>query len=590
MVRWFSIVAFLLIGQYCLGQEDDFIELISIGDEAAVNYDYLILDSVADEFSLLEVAKAELFESYFRGISLLHQRYWEVSIDHLERAFKQADRFGDTCMMVKSIHNISVNQYYLRDHEAALRSMEKVLAYNSKCSNRPKLLLNVGSTYLKLGQYEEAFKNLKEAEKMGLNDYPYVLPFVYNQLGDWYALQKDSINALNTRRNVFKHIDTVQWKAHVNVLLSALSNQTREYYMAYGEDSGIVYFQKTFSLARKYGMHKGLSTIFSAKAKYLNANGAYDSAKIYNIKSFVEADKINDQRLMGLALENLTTSLENKVVISNLKGEKAGLQRNIAIIGGLGLFALSTLLIVLTRQRLKHQKLLRIQEEERHGQQIQAVLSSHELQVMQALAEGQEHERKRLSQELHDTVGNMLATLKLQFESLSELLGLADGKGTTKVMNTAKLIDETCVEVRRISHNLSTGMISKMGLIGSIKQLVTTINKTGKFDIELNSDGDDLELVGDTEVHLYRVIQEIISNVIKHSQAGFVSIQITKHEKEVNVIVEDNGKGFDLELVKKEQRGMGLMNLESRVKQLGGQLVIDSKVGRGTTVIIDISL
>lgn len=590
-MKRFFVTLYLIVGSLtCLGQTVDFDDLINQGNSASENYDFVKLDSIADEFSFLKNERAELFESYFRGLSLLYEGNWDVSIDQLNRARKLAIGFADTCWITRAIHNISVDQYYLGDHQEALSSMKKILSYGGDCVNRPRVLLNVGSTYLMLSQYDEAISYLEEAEKIGLETYPYVLPFVYNQMGEWHAIQKDSIKAFEIRRKAFKYIDTVKWKGHIDVLMNATTNQTREAFDAYGADSGDLYFKKAFELGNRYNMNRGLSSLFSAKAKYLNAQGQYDSAKFYNVKSFIEADKVNDKILTASAMENLTTSLENKVLISNLKGEKAGLQRNIAIIGGLGLFALSTLLIVLTRQRLKHQKLLRIQEEERHGQQIQAVLSSHELQVMQALAEGQEHERKRLSQELHDTVGNMLATLKLQFESLSELLGLADGKGTTKVMNTAKLIDETCVEVRRISHNLSTGMISKMGLIGSIKQLVATINKTGKFDIEFNYDGEDLELVGDTEVHLYRVIQEIISNVIKHSQAGLVSIQITKHEKEVNVIVEDNGKGFDLELVKKEQRGMGLMNLESRVKQLGGQLVIDSKVGRGTTVIIDISL
>ena len=515
---------------------------------------------------------------------------YEASESYLESSLKYAQTFGDSCWTARSLHNLAVVSFYLGKEKRGINLVKKALEIGSDCVSKSKLMLTLGASYRHLEQFDSALFYLRYSIRASLQEDTLVVPYAINHIGDWYA-QNDSLRkAITFRSSIVKWIDTIRYPGHITVYSDFLVNQARDYFSFDMPDSGFAFYQKGLEFAKAQSLPRNFGRLYSGIASYYNSINEFDSATYYFIRAFSESDAISDREGRMIAMENLTTSLENKVLISNLKGEKAGLQRNIAIIAGLALVALCTLLIVLTRQRLKHQKILRIQEEERHGQQLHQVLSSHELQVMQALAEGQEHERKRLSQELHDTVGNMLATLKLQFESLSELLGLSEGKETVRVMNTAKLIDETCVEVRRISHNISTGMISKMGLVAALRQLVGTIKGTGKFEVELNYDGEDLELEGDTEVHLYRVIQEIISNVIKHSEANHVSIQITKHEKELNIIVEDNGKGFNVEKVKEARKGMGLMNLESRIAQLGGHLVIDSKEGRGTTIIIDMGL
>lgn len=566
---------------------DNLIDLVSRGLEANELQNTALLDSVANAISYSKVPEANIYTNYFRGMSEFYQTSYEAAESYLEQSLKYSTTFGDTCWISRCLHNLAVVSFYLSKERLGTRLVRKALSFRSECVNRSKLLLTLGASYRHLEQFDSSLFYLKAAVNTSRMGDTLVYPYAVNQICEWYAQHDSFSKAINTRNSIIHWVDTSKYRGHYDVLCNYLANQSRDYFSLGMPDSGFFYYNKGMAFIEENELLYNLGGLYSYVADYYNSIEEFDSATFYFMRAFAADESSGDKPGRIAAMENLTTSLESKVLISNLKGEKAGLQRNIAIITGLGILALSTLLIVLTRQRLKHQKVLRAQEEEKHGQQLQQVLSAHELQVMQALAEGQEHERKRLSQELHDTVGNMLATLKLQFESLSDLMRGSD-RQNVKVDNTAKLIDETCVEVRRISHNLSTGMVSKMGLIAALRQLVATISSTGKFKIELNHDGDDLDVGGDTEVHLYRIIQEIISNAIKHSGADHISIQVTKHEKELNVIVEDDGKGFDLKQVKKDQKGIGLLNLESRVKHLGGELVIDSKKGRGTAIIIDI--
>ena len=133
--------------------------------------------------------------------------------------------------------------------------------------------------------------------------------------------------------------------------------------------------------------------------------------------------------------------------------------------------------------------------------------------------------------------------------------------------------------------NLSPGILEEFGFVSAIQGLVTKINQTGVIHFELSTFGLQYRLRKEYELALYRIIQELINNVLKHAEAKYVTLQIGYREGNIIIMMEDDGKGFE---INQHRDGYGLKNLETRTKLLNGTMNIDSHIGTGTSVSIEI--
>jgi signal transduction histidine kinase len=158
----------------------------------------------------------------------------------------------------------------------------------------------------------------------------------------------------------------------------------------------------------------------------------------------------------------------------------------------------------------------------------------------------------------------------------------------TSLKNAFDLLVESAKEVRSISHSMIPNALIKSGLVAAVRDFVNRMG-TEKLKINLVVLGLNERLPENIETVIYRVLQELINNIIKHAQANEVTIQLIRESNEFMLMVEDNGKGFDLEKTM-QQQGIGLKNITSRVEYLNGQVNYDTAVGKGTTVIIEIPL
>ena len=140
-----------------------------------------------------------------------------------------------------------------------------------------------------------------------------------------------------------------------------------------------------------------------------------------------------------------------------------------------------------------------------------------------------------------------------------------------------------------MSHNMMPNTLIKLGLASAIKEFITKIGNVPNLKIDLEIVGLDQRLEENTETTLYRAIQEIVTNIIKHSKANKISIQLIRHDNELSVLIEDNGIGFDTSKIN-EFEGIGLKNIISRVEFVNGTVNFDSTPGKGTTVVIDVPL
>lgn len=564
--------------------------LVVFSERAVQARDYETLEENAKLFYKWDGIDARLYENYYLGIVAQNTYQYESSKTYFLKAIELSRSTGDSCYLGRSLQMLSVSYFYLSKKRKLISVGREIIDEELPCISEAKIYLSIGAAYRRLNSFDTARTYLDLALEIGKKEEPIVVPFVYNHICDILSETGDSLSAIRLRRKVLEWLDTASYSNHKGLYISYLGNQARDYISVGLLDSGVSFYNMGLDYALKTGNKYPLPSLYCAYALYWSQSKNYDSANFYYIKAFSAAESAKNYDIRQLALDNIQIALGNKVLLQELKSEKASLQRNISILIGAGVLLLCLLLIRLSRQRTKHQEVLRAKDAEVHQKELEGLLAGQEVQVVEALVEGQEHERKRLSQELHDTIGSMLATLKLQFESLTDLFDVSNDKQESKIEFTNDLLDRTCIEVRRISHNLSSGMVSKVGVVEAIRQVSNNINSSGKLAVEFVSEVDDINLQGDAAVHLFRVVQELFSNIIKHSKASKLSVQISAFENEVTLIIEDNGVGFDYQKALREGKGLGLSNLATRVQQLNGQLNIDSAIGRGTTAIIELTV
>lgn len=198
----------------------------------------------------------------------------------------------------------------------------------------------------------------------------------------------------------------------------------------------------------------------------------------------------------------------------------------------------------------------------------------------------QEEERKRLSRDLHDDVGIKLSAIKMFLSSLYDKAFDINNKEILALARTSdELIGETMEDVRQLLVNLSPGVLEEFGYTTAVEGIVNKINETERLHFNLVIFGLKQRLHKDYELALFRITQELINNILKHAEAKQVSVQIGKRDEKIILMIEDDGKGFD---VKSKKEGYGLHNLEIRTKLMSGTLTVDSQLGKGTSVLIEI--
>ena len=228
---------------------------------------------------------------------------------------------------------------------------------------------------------------------------------------------------------------------------------------------------------------------------------------------------------------------------------------------------LAALLFYITYNNRQKQKNIKLQVEQEQLRNIAVITAEDE-------------ERKRIAKDLHDGAGQQLSAIKMNLSAVAH-------KNPDKALNTImEKLDDAVKEVRNVSHMMMPTVLLSNGIIEAIKNLAYKINQSKKLTIttkfvDLTNDIDEK-----IQTTLYRIVQECFNNIIKHSHASDVNLQIIQHPNHLTLMIEDNGKGFNPNNM---LLGMGLRNIESRVSYINGILHIDSSPGNGTTITIDVN-
>ena len=228
--------------------------------------------------------------------------------------------------------------------------------------------------------------------------------------------------------------------------------------------------------------------------------------------------------------------------------------------------------------KLKAQSQLSKKQEEINEQKIASILKDQELKLVKASIKGQNNERERIALELHDSIGGNIAGIKL----------LLNNSDTSDLTSINLQIDETYRQVRDLSHNLIPKKFSKNNFCNILREYLNNILKGSSITSNINAyPVEDVDLLDESlQAEIFKIIQELITNTIKHAKASSIDIQINLIDNVLGIIFEDNGIGFNAQ---KQTNGIGFKNMKSRLKKISGVLNIDSNPKIGTIISIEIS-
>ncbi|MEM7550465.1 MAG: sensor histidine kinase [Bacteroidota bacterium] len=288
-------------------------------------------------------------------------------------------------------------------------------------------------------------------------------------------------------------------------------------------------------------------------------------------------ENLNSIRLLETKYQ--TEKKENEIALQKAEIKQKTAERNNLLVSLAVIVFLVIALVIFYIQRQKNFKLTVQKNEVLHNQRITKLLQEQENKTFDAMLTGQEQERKRVAEDLHDRLGSLLSATKMHFEAATSTLPNSSSEQIGKI---GELLDRAVTGTRQIAHNMLSGVLTKFGLQAALEDLKETIETDDGLSMILEIDSF-ARIDGDTEIQLYRIVQECVSNTLKHARASEIIIKLTKSSEVLYLIIGDNGVGFD---TNKVSNGIGLDNIRNRAKKIGAKASIQSEEGNGTNIKI----
>jgi len=333
-----------------------------------------------------------------------------------------------------------------------------------------------------------------------------------------------------------------------------------------------------FAMAQQRNYVEPLQLFADILSKLYLVKGDFKKYDYYNRLSTALSEKYFNEK-MQRNVQTLDRKFETEKKEQQLLIQQATINKknilNYILIGSTVALLIISLLSYRTytqKRKLQEQKIAELEKEK--------VLSA-----TQSLLKGQEKERNRLAQDLHDGLGGLLSGVKLQLGAMKGNLILSEEMGKT-FNNALYKLDESISEMRRVAHNMMPEALMKLGLQQALQDYCDSLSESQPFALNCEFHGLEKRMEPATEIVVYRIVQELLNNTVKHSGATTILAQVIRNDNSLSITVEDNGKGFNTDVATID-RGMGLKNIKSRVDYLKGQIDIKSSGGKGTSIHID---
>ncbi len=516
-----------------------------------------------------------------------------AAAEYFTKASEQFNLIKDTTNEIIAYQNLIATLSETRNYEKAnkmSRQLLNVLLHSKDTLQAARAWHNLILNNLSLGKLDSARPYIFQLHNFiqHSNDLNLVAES-YHAIGKYYDYQHKNDSALYCFNMAIKKAIRQNYQPSMYYLsIGAIYLKMNQLDLALG------YLSVADSFANAANAADVSNNIRRQLAMYYAQTGAYRLA-YENMKQYSE---VNDSllsaetRAYAARMETVYETGKKEEEIVRLK--QTELEKSMALrqrstwIAILGILSIATLLIIFLLWRNQQiKKRLFEQQNALQQQKISALESEKQNIALQAMISGQEAERVRIAQDLHDGLGGIFSTVKMYFSSLGNKQPSISEEELFK--KSVEMIDLASTEVRRIAHNLMPEILKKYGLLKAVEELCNQMNRGGLIDFSLQAYNMPVSLGSSNEIMLYRILQELLNNILKHAEATKVIVQFNQHEDKLSVIVEDNGKGFDH--TENEGRvSAGLETIKSRVSYLNGTISIESKESIGTTIMMEFFL
>jgi signal transduction histidine kinase len=312
----------------------------------------------------------------------------------------------------------------------------------------------------------------------------------------------------------------------------------------------------------------------------------------YNRYSHLE-DSVHDKIVSDEIIKN-SQMFETRYNVAqkehDLQRKEAALkaERLQTLMLGLAL-GLVIIIVIVTLVASRNRRRLLLSEQELQRQKIDKLETEKQLLATQSVVQGQEEERSRIARDLHDGLGGILSGAKYSLSNMKENL-IITPETAASFERTMNMLDLSIKEMRRVAHNMMPESLMKLGLNEALQDYCEQVNNSGAISVNYQSSDMNEASLNDTQkITVYRIVQELVNNVIRHAEATTAIVQVFMKNSLLYITVEDNGKGFDKSILL-NPAGIGYKNIKSRIDYLNGKIDVQSTVGKGTSIYVEIPL
>ncbi len=538
-----------------------------------LNYKYAVLSRYKGEYEKglqqidlflkhmkINGAPIQMADAYSeKGVLYQLQGKYEKSLTQYYSAQKIYEETADENSIGLTLNRMGIVHRKLKQYKEAEKCFLKAITIHKNANDEDNLanaLSSLGSNYGEQGLDEKAIFYFKECLVLDIKaDNQWAIASDYQNIGIGYMNLDQYEDGIRYLKKAIKIQEKQGFKGDMAFALMALGS-------SYVKTNELVEAENTFLKALDLGIdaaqtrkdiYKNLAEIYKRTNRYKKSNHYYE-------RYVLEKDSIFKEE----GLKNMNAL---KIQYETEKKDKEIAQQKLALTNSKSKTRTMTILII---SLLLGSILLWFsfsQRQKRMQQQLVAIEREQEVRTLESLMEGEEKERLRIAKELHDGVNGDLAAIKFKLTSLLET-------NNTIINEAVAMIDTSSEQVRAISHNLVPPSLRDFNLIEAVATYCENMNAIHDPDISFQHMGNEILLEKKEEANLFRIIQELVTNSIKHAEASEILVQLSNVENHLQITVEDDGKGFDVKNVQSD--GIGMQNIKSRVAYLGGVMEITS--------------
>lgn len=581
-----------------------------------------LIDKVISSSQKNTLAKGIL--EYYQGVFYANQGSKAQAKSYYEEAIKTLENDSkNSAFLIKAWYNYAYIQVEDKGYDYMVKTLTEYCIPLSKKSNNIELLVysytQLGLTFMSVGQFEKAEeyhkKALEQLDQIEKTNSVHLI--TYFNLVSNYCYKPDSKTAKVYLDKAKKLINPFPKSQHYpnyyyqeamyyttiqdyDNALSSLSkgakltkegNQTKLLHMLYFRMYNVYLMQKDYRKAREQLEHILAEKVLNKEAVNRRITytqlaavndilGEHKEAYQWMKKASALGDSLQQVKLLEKIneLEILHQTADKQQKINDLEEEKKANEllsknKNLRITILVIALILSLVIAFLIFINYKKQQKLNKQISVSHEQDLLHIENQRKYEATQAILQGEEQERQRIAQDLHDSMGGMLANIRMTISA----------NDSFSKENIIEKLDKSIAEMRRISRNLMPETLKNLGLETALKELCEAM-KQKHFNIQFEAFNLSENISFKTQMALYRITQESISNITKYAQASNVIVQISQNNNMLNLTIEDDGIGFDKsEIV----YGLGLKNIKNRVELINGTVEIASNKGEGTTINVE---